>query len=129
MQVTGSDSMYYVIYRGEPVGRSKLKVRDRGMAVAYGDFEPLPAYNAVRPVFQLFIQAVDESSGRAQGADEKKLAQYYQERDALQLTLQDADGHLIQTSWIHVDDYGDLGREMSAQISDASFWDESASSE
>jgi hypothetical protein len=121
--------MYYVIYRGEPIGCSKLEGYDRGMAVAYGDFESLPAYDAVQPVFQLFIQAVDESSDRAQGADEKKLAQYYQERDALQLTLQDADGHLVQTSWIHIDDYGDLGREMSAQIPDARFWAESTSSE
>jgi hypothetical protein len=121
--------MYFVMYRGEPIGRSKLERRHRGMAVAFGDFEPLPTYDAVQSVFQLFIQAVDKSSGRAQGADEQMLARYYQERDALQLTLQDADGHLIQTSWIHVDDYGDLGREMSAQIPDARFWDEPANRE
>jgi hypothetical protein len=132
LTATGSVSVYSVMYRGEPIGRSKLKGRDRGMVVAHGDFEPLPTYDAVHSVFLLFIQAVDEGSGRAQGAqgaDEQKLARRYQERDALQLTLQDADGRVIQTSWIHIDDYGDLGREVSAQISDARCWDESASSE
>jgi hypothetical protein len=52
--------MYYVMYRGEPIGRSKLEKRNRGMSVAFGDFEPLPAYNAVRQVFQLFNQAIPE---------------------------------------------------------------------
>ena len=121
--------MYYVMYREEPIGRSKLVKRDRAMALAFGDFEPLPTYEDVRHVFQLFIEAIPDSSRREQRPDEQKLAQYYQERDALQLTLQDADGHLIQTSWIHIDDYGDLGRQMSAQIPDTGFWAESAESE
>jgi hypothetical protein len=124
MQVTGSDNMYCVIYRGEPIGSSKLEKRDRGMAVAFGDFEPLPAYDAVRHVFLLFIQAIPDSSRREQHTDEQKLAQYYQERDALQLTLQDADGHFIPTSWIHIVDFDDLGREVEAQISDRGFWGE-----
>lgn len=79
--------MYYVMYRGEPIGRSKLVYRHRGMAVAVGDFEPLPAYDAVRHVFQLFIQAIPDSSRHEQHTDEQMLAQYYEERDALQLTL------------------------------------------
>jgi hypothetical protein len=121
--------MYYVMYQGEPIGRSKLEKRNRGMAVAFGDFEPAPAYEAVRPVFLLFIEAIPDSSRREQRANEQKLAQYYQERDALQLTLQDADGHFIPTSWIHIVDFDDLGREVEAQISDTGFGAESTDSE
>ena len=84
----------------------------------------MPPYDAVRHVFLLFIQAIPDSVRREQHTDEQKLAQYYQERDALQLTLQDADGHFIPTSWIHIVDFDDLGREMEAQISDRGFWGE-----
>ncbi len=122
-------TMYYMMCRGEPIGRSKLEKRDRAMAVAFGDFEPLPAYDSVRYVFQLFIQAIPDNSRHEQHTDEQKLAQYYQARDALQLSLQDADGRFIPTSFIHIVDFDDLGREVESQITDTEFWAESAESE
>jgi len=58
--------MYYVMWRGEPIGRSKLERRDRAMAIAFGDFEPLPTYESVREIFLLFIEAHEESADHRQ---------------------------------------------------------------
>jgi hypothetical protein len=57
-----------------------------------------------------------------------KLTAYYQARDALNLTLVTTDGHFVSTSWIHIVDWGELGREVGeplevhVQIDDETFW-------
>jgi hypothetical protein len=91
------------------------------VAIASGDFEPLPAYAAVRGIFLLFTEAHDDHGHLM---DEAKLARYYEARDALHLTLETARGTMIPTQWIHIVDWGDLGREIDVHITDAAFWKE-----
>jgi hypothetical protein len=112
------------MYRGDPIGASQLEGRDPSMGVAFGDFEPLPAYESVREVFLLFTEAQEESANRKQPVDEEKLARYSKALETLQRTLQDADGRIIPKTWLYVSDYGDLGRELTVQTSDAAFWGE-----
>jgi hypothetical protein len=101
--------------RGEAIGHSDLSGQDEAMGVAFGDFEPLPAYEAVRPIFLLYVEAVD---GHGLSVDEEKRARYFRERDALHLTLRDARGHIIPTDWIHIVDYGQEGRELEVKLSE-----------
>ena len=112
---------YQVIYGGHAIGTSRLEQRYVDVAIAAGDFVPLPAYEAVRGIFLLFTEAHDDHGHLM---DEAKLARYYQARDALQLTLETAQGQTIPTHWIHIVDWGDLGREIEVQITDAAFWNE-----
>jgi hypothetical protein len=124
-EATGrAETIYHVMYRGQLIGSSHLEGRDAGMAVAFGTFEPLPAYEAVRPIFQLFTEALGAGAQGAHAVDEVKLAKYSQARDALHLTLQTAEGRVVPTSAIHIVDWGDLGREVEVHISDATFWQE-----
>jgi hypothetical protein len=94
------------------------------MGFAFGEFDPLPAYQVVRPVFRLFTEAEEARSRGETAAAEKQFASYYQARDALQLTLRTAGGHIVPTSVIHIYDWGDLGREVEVQISDPAFLQE-----
>jgi hypothetical protein len=115
---------FEVMYQGQPIGTSRLEGHDAAMGVAFGAFEPLPAYQAVRPLFLLFTEA-EEARRRGEAAlAEEQLAAYYQARDALQLTLQTAEGHVVPASAIHIADWGDLGREVEVHISDPVFWQE-----
>jgi hypothetical protein len=118
------EPFYYVMYRGQPIGSSRLEGSDPAMGVAFGSFEPLPAYEAVRTIFQLFTEAEDARMRGDTALGKENLAAYNQASDALQLTLQTADGHVIPTSWIHIVDWADLGREVEVQISDTGFWQE-----
>jgi hypothetical protein len=94
------------------------------MGVAWGAFEPAPAYEAVRAVFQLFTEALPDGGPPANRADEEKLARYYRARDALDLTLQTAEGQVVPTTTIHIVDWDELGREVEVHISDLAFWQE-----
>lgn len=115
---------YQVIYRGQPIGRSRLEWHDAAMGVAFGAFEPLPAYQALRPLFLLFTEA-EEARGRGETAlAQRQLATYYQARDALQLTLQTAEGDVVPTSTIHIVDWSSLGYEVEVHISDPTYWQE-----
>lgn len=118
-----SDTIYEVMYHGQPIGRSRLEGRDAAMGVALGAFEPLPAYLAVQPIFQLFAEA-EEARMRGEVARAKEqLATYYQARDALRLTLHTATGRVVPTSTIHIVDFGEeVGREVAVHISDPTFW-------
>jgi hypothetical protein len=118
------ETTYQVMYRGQPIGRSRLEGQDADMGVAFGAFDPLPAYQSVRPLFLLFTQA-EEARRRGETAlAAEQLATYYQARDALQLILQTADGHVVPTSTIHIVDWGDLGHEVEVHISDPAYWQE-----
>ena len=119
-----AEMSYQVMHRAQPIGSSRLEGSDRSMAMAFGAFEPLPAYEAVRAIFRLFTEALPDGRRGANGADEEKLATYERARDALHLTLQTADGRLIPTTWIHIVDWDDLGREVEAHIPDTAFWQE-----
>ena len=113
---------YEVIYRGQPIGRSRLEGSDASMGVAFGTFDPLPAYETVRSVFLLFWEAVEARERGEIAVAEEQRATYYQARDALRLILQTAEGQIIPTSYIHIVDGGDLGREVEVHISDSAFW-------
>lgn len=119
--------LYRVMYQGQPIGTTRLEYADSGMAVAHGQFDPLPAYELVRPV----LLSISEAQGGEPGssvADLTKLAQAFQVRDALNLTLETEEGKVIPTSWIHIYDWGELElrapRTIDAQIPDASFFAE-----
>ena len=107
--------MYKVMYQGQAIGTSRLEKADRGMGVAFGAFEPLPAYESVRAVFHLFTDAE---------GDREMLRHYSQERDALNLSLQTEKGQAFATNWIHVYHYDDLGRELEVQTADPAFWED-----
>jgi hypothetical protein len=119
-----TDVTFEVMYQGQPIGTSRLEWYEAAMGVAFGAFEPLPAYHAVMPLFLLFTE-VDEARRHGETAlVEDQLTTYYDARGALQLTLQTAEGHVVPTSAIHIADWGDLGREVEVHISDPVFWQE-----
>lgn len=93
--------MYRVMYAGQPLGVTGLEGRDPEKHMAYGTFLPLPAYDRVRPIFRLFVQAL-RGNGRA--PDDALLAQYYRARDALHLTLETERGVVIPTVVIQIID-------------------------
>ncbi len=116
-----AETTYEVMYRGQPIGRSRLEGRDSAMGVAFGAFEPLPAYQAVQSLFLLFTEAHEARTRGETMLAEERLAAYYRGRDALQLTLQTAGGQVVPTSVIHIVDWGELGRDIEVQISDSAF--------
>jgi hypothetical protein len=107
--------LYRVMRQGQTIGTSRLEKADLGMGVAFGEFEPLPAYESVRAIFHLFADA--------QG-DAAMLRRYYEERDSLNLTLEDEQGHQFVTNWIHIYDFEDLDRELEVQTADPAFWED-----
>ncbi|HEU0027338.1 MAG TPA: hypothetical protein VFQ25_09500 [Ktedonobacterales bacterium] len=90
------------------------------MAIAFGAFEPLPAYESVRTIFHLFMDAK---------GDREMLRRYSQERDVLTLSLQTEQGQAFTTNWVHIYDYDDLGRELEVQTADPAFWEDSRASQ
>jgi hypothetical protein len=92
------------------------------MAVAFGKFDLLPSYDLVRPVFLLFTNALSENN---QAISTQKLSQYYMARDALELTLEDEDGHQVATGHIHIVDWGsesETDLEIEVHVTDPQFW-------
>ncbi|WNG36860.1 hypothetical protein F0U61_26695 [Archangium violaceum] len=104
-------SRFEILSRGQVIGVSDLETGDPSMGVALGRFHPSPLYETVRPVFMLYRRATDpQAEGRS--ADEALLTRYYQERDALGLSVRSASGESVGTQWVHIDDYSDdLGME------------------
>ncbi len=121
-EATSAETIYFVMYRGQPIGSSNLEFHDPGMGIASGAFEPMPAYEEVEAVFHLFTKAEDARAAGDKVTIQSKLAEYYQARDALGLTLQGANGAIILTSVIHIVDFGDVGREVVAHITDRGFY-------
>jgi hypothetical protein len=117
------DTIYEVLYHGQLIGRSRLEEHDASMGVAFGAFDPLPAYLEVQPICLLFAEA-EEARMRGEAAlAAEQLTTYYQARDALRLTLQTTEGRIIPTSAIHIVDFGEeVGRQVEVHISDPTFW-------
>jgi hypothetical protein len=78
---------------------SRLEERDPCMGVAWGQFEPTPEYELVRPVFRLFA-AADELPASA--ARDEAFRRYYRARDAMRLSVSDADGAGLPCGDVHV---------------------------
>lgn len=104
------------------VGWSDLEHADPLAGRARGRFRPGVGYDLVQPVFKLFIEAVPKRG--AEVRDREKLERYYKSRDALGLSLEDAEGQVVRTSAIHIEDYGVLrgGIEVEVLIADADYW-------
>ena len=116
--------MFRIVARGQLIGTSELEWRDGDMAVASGIFIPAADYDAVRNVFLLFTQASGNTRAKA---SQEALAAYYQARDALDLTLETSDHTPLETTWIHIVDWGgsvSAEIEIQAQIVDVSFWEQ-----
>ena len=116
--------MFRIVARGQLIGTSELEWRDGDMAVASGIFIPAADYDAVRNVFLLFTQA---SGNTLAEASQEALAAYYQARDALELKLEASDHTPLETTWIHIVDWGSSASgeiEIQAQITDMSFWEQ-----
>jgi hypothetical protein len=108
---------------GVVVGWSDLERIEPDLGRARGRFRPGIGYELVQPVFRLFAEAVPR--GTSDNRDEAKLARYYKSRDALQLELVDASGHLIPTTTIHIADYMSDGMgdcELDVLIADVDYW-------
>ena len=106
---------------GVIVGHSELEQRDAGLRRAWGRFRPGLGYELVQPIFQLFTEAVPMPGGEP--LDEDKLARYHAARDRLGLELVDASGKRIETSAIHIADYGERSIELEVLVSDEAFWE------
>jgi hypothetical protein len=91
---------------------------------ARGVFRPGVGYELVQPVFRLYRDAVPAPDGPVR--DEEKLARYHASRDALGLTLEDADGVVVRTTAVHIADYADEGadgpRHLEVLIADDGYW-------
>ena len=94
------------------------------MSIAFGRFDPFPAYEELRPIFQLYTEAMPETS--RSGWDEAKLATYRQAYDTLELALATADGRIMVARGPSITDWSSLGWadecEIEAQILDEEFW-------
>lgn len=116
---------YRIVCGNQPLGTSELEYHDAPMGMAFGAFHPLAPYQAVRPVFLLFTDALPLSGGTP---DERKLADYYAARDRLGLVLETEDGTSIATGSIHSVDWGEGEEdslEVHVQVRDARFvWQE-----
>lgn len=126
---TPSTRMRHVVrLAGVVVGYSELEDASPGDGRARGHFRPGIGYELVEPVFRLFVEAVPRRGGRI--ADETKLERYHRSRDALGLTLEEADGTVVKTSGIHIADYasaqGAEGRALEVLISDPGYWERRA---
>jgi hypothetical protein len=113
---------YRIMHHGQLIGTSDLEFRDSGMAVAFGRFRPLPAYDAVRPVLLRFTAAQRDSG---QLADDQAIADYYAARDALELGLQTAEGVPVETGHIHNVDWGPGNEdelEVEIHVIDSGLW-------
>jgi hypothetical protein len=108
---------------GVIVGHSELEHAQADAGRGWGAFRPGLGYELVQPVFRLFAHAVprDESA-----RDAEMLERYYKSRDALGLSLEDANGRTIPTSAIHIADYtieeGSTAIELDVLISDDGYW-------
>lgn len=114
--------MFRILACERLIGTSEFEWRDGDMAVASGKFILAADYDAVRNVFLLFTQA---SGNTPAEASQDALAAYYQARDALELKLEASDHTPLETTWIHIVDWGGSISEeieVQAQIADVNFW-------
>lgn len=92
--------------RDELVGTAILAWRDGESRTLGGTFEPGPGYAAVAPVFELFAVA---------GGDRAQLAAYYERRDALDLTILDETGEIVD-GVVHIVDFSTLLEDAPLEI-------------
>jgi hypothetical protein len=116
--------LYHILSHGRLIGASLLEKGDEPMGIAFGRFDPLPAYEELRPIFRLFTEAMPETS--RQSWDEAKRASYWQANDTLDLALATADGRGLAARGPYITDWSSLGWtdecEIEAQILDEEFW-------
>jgi len=116
--------IYRVLTNGQLIGTARLEQADASMGVALGRFDPAPAFELVRPVFLMQVEAMSQAR---ESLDQTQLEEYWQAQDALLLTLQTEEGRIVPTSWINITDWSNLGSdepcEITAQIPDAAFWE------
>lgn len=115
-------SRHTVKLKSVVVGWSDLEQTDAFTGKARGRFRPGVGYDLVQPVFQLYAEAVPARDAAV--LDQDKLDRYLKSRDALGLSLEDADGRAVRTSAIHIEDYGDRagGIEVEVLITDRGYW-------
>ena len=90
-----ASAMEFELRSGDVVlGRVTLENIDRAGGIGYGDFEPAPAYDSVRPVFDLFDQARKERDAVAR---DRLLAKHQAQTSALSLRLYATTGELWPT--------------------------------
>ncbi|MHB1863243.1 MAG: hypothetical protein ACYCVL_09765 [Gemmatimonadaceae bacterium] len=128
LRASSTRMRHVVRLAGVVIGYSELEDASPGDGRAHGHFRPGIGYELVEPVFRLFAEAVPRRGGRVM--DEAKLERYHRSRDALGLTLEEADGTVVKTSGIHIADYasqqGAEGRALEVLISDAGYWERRA---
>jgi hypothetical protein len=93
---------YQIVCNGEVIGSSNLEWRDESLGEASGPFEPTAAYERVRPVFRLFIEARADGESEPNAA---KLAAYEREREKLVLSVQDEHGQNLHGAGVAILDY------------------------
>jgi hypothetical protein len=122
---SGTKSARHVVrLAGVVIGYSELEEASPGQGMARGAVRPGIGYELVEPVFRLFREAVPVAGGSV--VDNAKLERYHNSRDALGLTLEEADGIPVRTSSIHVADYATSeradARQLEVLITDVGYW-------
>lgn len=111
---------------GVIVGHSELEDREPELGRARGAFRPGVGYELVQPVFRIYSHAVPLDGWHR---DQVGLERYYKARDALKLELVDANGRVIKTSTIHIEDYtveaGPSAIRLDVLIKDPEYWETS----
>lgn len=101
---------YLIIHKEEPIGKVVEPEADLGMGVITGSFVPFPAYENVRQVCRMYTELI--KSGQT---DSEHMKHFFQEYDALHLSLTTMDGLPVETLWTHIEDFsvelGDDGYE------------------
>lgn len=110
----------------DEIGCSRLEDRDEGMGTISGSFRPTRGYEKVRRIFRLFT----DSQMDAGIVNEQMLAQYYRERDALDLTVRTDGGTPIPVATVHISDFSDGPDDddyfVEVHLADASWFDADA---
>lgn len=104
--------MFEIWSHGKLLGETELEVHDEGMNVRRGRFYPRQDYFTVRAVFQAYAAALDLKGA----AQHNAMADYYKQRDALDLTIQDRGRVAMLAGAIHINDLVDPPDELEVEI-------------
>ncbi len=93
---------YQILCDGDVIGTSDFEERDESLGVAGGRFEPTAAYERVRHIFRLFLEA--GANGVAE-PDPAKLRAYEDVRATVVLAVHSATGKRLDGAGVVILDY------------------------
>lgn len=98
------------------IGHSDLEAVDLGMGILHGEFLPTAAYEAVRPIFQLFGDASPEAAPSKFG-ESAKLQAFREQVAQVALEVWHRSGENLPVAEVHIYDFSsELGLESECQV-------------